>query len=86
MGRHVGVEVSINTSLNVKSPIALSPAQAIQTLVRARGMTGLIMIGEEGDAFLAWHNVDSPPKDAGRYLLQCHEEWKRESLTDVLGR
>ncbi|HXA54048.1 MAG TPA: carbamoyltransferase C-terminal domain-containing protein [Solirubrobacteraceae bacterium] len=54
MGRRVGVEVSVNTSLNVGAPIAQTPTQAIATLQRARGMDGLLMIGEDGEATLVW--------------------------------
>jgi carbamoyltransferase len=54
MGRRVGVEVSVNTSLNVGAPIAQSPEQALATLHRARGMDGLVMVGADGDAYLVW--------------------------------
>jgi len=62
MGRRVGVEVSVNTSLNVGSPMAQTPEQALQVVKRSKGMSGLIMIGAEGDAFLAWHNVRVHPR------------------------
>jgi carbamoyltransferase len=84
MGRRVGVEVSVNTSLNVGSPIAQTPVQALNVLKRSRGMTGLIMIGAEGDAFVAWHNVSDPPKDAGRQLLAWHRAWQVETATGAL--
>jgi carbamoyltransferase len=54
MGRRTGVEVSVNTSLNVGTPIAHTPEQAIATLKRARGMDGLLMIGEDQQATLVW--------------------------------
>ena len=76
MGRRVGVEVSVNTSLNVGAPIAQTPLQALETLQRSKGLHGLFMIGEEGDAFLAWHHVEAPPKDAGRALQQWIAEWR----------
>jgi carbamoyltransferase len=76
MGRRLGVEVSVNTSLNVGSPIAQTPTQALTALKRAKALTGLVMISAEGDAYLAWHSVDQPPKDAGRQIRQWHEEWK----------
>jgi len=78
LGRRVGVEVSVNTSLNVGSPIAQTPTQALAALQRAKALTGLVMISAEGDAYLAWHSVDHPPKDAGRQIQQWHEEWKSE--------
>jgi carbamoyltransferase len=76
MGRRVGVEVSVNTSLNVGAPIAQTPTQALETLQRSKGMHGLFMIAEEGDAFLAWHHIEAPPKDAGRTLNQWVAEWR----------
>src|SRR5204863_6670831 len=46
MGRRLGVEVSVNTSLNVGSPIVQTVKQALIALQRSRGMTGLIVIAE----------------------------------------
>lgn len=57
MGRRRGVEVCINTSLNVGAPIVQTPAQAVETLKRAKGMAGLLMIGADGKAFVAWHHA-----------------------------
>jgi len=54
MGRRVGVEASVNTSLNVGAPIAHTPTQAVETLKRAKGMDGLLMIGAEQQATLVW--------------------------------
>src|SRR5262249_19358344 len=68
MGKRVRVEVSVNTSLNVGSPIAQTPGQALQTLKRSKGMDGLFLFAEEGHTFLAWHNIVDPPKDAGQRL------------------
>jgi carbamoyltransferase len=79
MGRRLGVEVSVNTSLNVGGPIVQTPAQALEALRRSKGMTGLLMIGSEGEAFLAWHNITAPPKDAGRQLRAWFREWQEES-------
>jgi carbamoyltransferase len=77
MGRRLGVELAVNTSLNVGSPIVQTPAQALDALRRSRGLSGLLMIGAAGDAFLAWHNVVAPPKDAGRRLLGWHRAWQQ---------
>lgn len=84
MGRRLGVEVSVNTSLNVGSPIAQTPVQALETLKRSKGMTGLIMIGAEGQAFVVWHNVSDPLKDAGSRLLAWHRSWAAKTATEVL--
>jgi carbamoyltransferase len=54
MGRRVGVEASVNTSLNVGAPIAHTPEQAITTLKRAHGMDGLLLIGDDGQATIVW--------------------------------
>ncbi len=51
LGRHLGVEVSVNTSLNVGSPIAQTPLQAIKVLRRATGLYGLLLVGADGQAF-----------------------------------
>jgi carbamoyltransferase len=59
MGRQVGVEVSVNTSLNVGAPIAQSPAQAMATLDRASAMDGIVMVGDDGVAWLCWTSVGS---------------------------
>jgi carbamoyltransferase len=75
MGRRAGVEVLVNTSLNVGSPIAQTPEQAIQVALRAKALSALLMIAAEGDALLVWHNVDDPPKDGGRQLLAWHRAW-----------
>jgi carbamoyltransferase len=54
LGKYIGVEVSINTSLNVGSPIVQTPEQAIQIFKRTKGLDGIVMVGEEGDAFMVW--------------------------------
>jgi len=76
MGRRLGVEVSVNTSLNVGAPIAQTPVQALETLKRSRGMTGLLFVGSDGRAFVAWHQVVKPPKDAGARLRRLIEAWE----------
>ena len=76
MGRHVGVEASVNTSLNVGSPIAQTPAQAIAAMERATGLTGLLMIANEGDVLLAWHNVNAGLKDNGIQLQAWLDQWR----------
>lgn len=78
MGSRLGVEVSVNTSLNVGSPIAQSPGQALETLKRSKGMDGIMMMGKEGGVFLAWHNVQAPPKDPRR-LQGWLRRWQQET-------
>ncbi|HXA54049.1 MAG TPA: carbamoyltransferase C-terminal domain-containing protein [Solirubrobacteraceae bacterium] len=76
MGRRVGVEASVNTSLNVGAPIAHTPTQALATLERARGMDGLLMIGAEGEAMLVWLDDRAAARER---LLESVREWARES-------
>lgn len=68
MGRRIGAEISVNTSLNVSSPIVQTPEQALETLRRAKGLDGILLIGEGGDAFFAWHNIVDQFKDGGKRL------------------
>ena len=74
MGRRLGVEAAVNTSLNVASPIVQTVKQALGALQRSRGMTGLIVIAGAA-AFAAWHAVDGPVKDNGKTLRRLHSEW-----------
>jgi carbamoyltransferase len=78
LGRCIGVEVAVNTSLNVGGPIVQTPAQALQTLKRSKGMDGIMMVSDEGDFFLVWHNVLAPPKDAGKRLQEWIRAWQME--------
>jgi carbamoyltransferase len=80
MGRRCGVEVSVNTSLNVAGPIAQTPQQALEALRRSKAMDGVLLIGVKGDAWLAWHAVATPPKDGGRRLGEWMREWQAPSL------
>ena len=79
MGRRAGVEVSVNTSLNVAGPIVQTPQQALEALRRSKAMDGVLLLGEEGGAYLAWHAVDAPPKDAGRRLRRWLQQWRAET-------
>jgi carbamoyltransferase len=76
MGRRVGVEASVNTSLNVGAPIAHTPEQAIATLQRARGMDGLLMIGSDRQATLVW--LEDRAHICER-LMESVEAWVRET-------
>jgi carbamoyltransferase len=76
MGRRVGVEASVNTSLNVGAPIAHTPEQAISTLKRAKGMDGLLMIGEEGLATLVWLQDRA---EARERLMESTRGWAAET-------
>jgi carbamoyltransferase len=80
MGLRVGAEVSVNTSLNVAGPIAQTPEQALEALRRSAAMDGLLLIGVEGSAYLAWHAVATPPKDGGQRLAGWLAEWRRAAV------
>jgi carbamoyltransferase len=76
MGRRVGVEASVNTSLNVGAPIAHTPEQAISTLKRARGMDGLLMIGRNREATLVWLEDRA---DVRERLMESVRAWAYET-------
>jgi carbamoyltransferase len=62
MGRRLGVEVSVNTSLNVGSPIVQSPDQALGALRRAQALSGLVMVADTGEAWFVWHSRSECPR------------------------
>jgi carbamoyltransferase len=78
MGRRVGVEVSVNTSLNVGTPIVQAPEQALEAIRRSSGMHGLVMIAGDGAAWLAWHNVRTDYKDEGETVRTWLAEHQAE--------
>ncbi len=78
MGRRVGVEVSVNTSLNVGSPIVQTPRQALEALKRAKGMDGLFLIGDDGQCFVAWLNV--PTSSGDGKLRSWLQAWREERV------
>jgi carbamoyltransferase len=64
LGRHIGVEVSVNTSFNVAGPIAQTPQQAIDTLRRAKGLDVVLLVASDGVVTAAWHGGE---RDSGRF-------------------
>ncbi|MGA2292618.1 carbamoyltransferase C-terminal domain-containing protein [Bradyrhizobium sp.] len=72
LGRHIGVEISVNTSFNVAGPIAQTPTQAIETLRRSKGLDVVLLVADDGAVYAAWHGGD---RDSGRFtgLLS---QWK----------
>ncbi len=64
LGRHIGVEISVNTSFNVAGPIAQTPQQAIDTLRRSKGLDVVLLVAEEGTVFAAWHGGE---RNSGRF-------------------
>ena len=55
LGRRIGVEVAVNTSFNVAGPIAQTPAQALDTVRRSKGLAAVLMFSNEGPVFAALH-------------------------------
>jgi carbamoyltransferase len=82
MGRRIGAEVSVNTSLNVGAPIAQTPVHALETLKRSAGMHALFMVAESGDVFLVWHDVERGAKDGGKTLRAWIDQWSCEPAAD----
>jgi carbamoyltransferase len=80
MGRRIGAEVSVNTSLNVGAPIAQTPVHALETLKRSTGMHAVFMVAESGDVFLAWHDVKRGAKDGGTTLRAWIDEWSCDPI------
>jgi carbamoyltransferase len=76
LGRRIHVEAAVNTSLNVGTPIVQTPEQAIHALKRSKGLTAVILVGEEGAVFIAWHDIDQAPKDKGAQLQRWLDEWE----------
>jgi carbamoyltransferase len=72
LGRHIGVEISVNTSFNVAGPIAQTPRQAIETLRRSKGLDAVIMVASDGKVTAAWHGGE---RDSGRFKA-WHTDWK----------
>jgi carbamoyltransferase len=72
LGRHIGVELSVNTSFNVAGPIAQTPQQAIDTLRRSKGLDVVVLVANDGEVHAAWHGGE---RDSGRFT-GWHEAWK----------
>ena len=53
VGRLTGVEAAINTSFNVAAPIAQTPVQIRDTLLRAKGLDALFVFAEDGPVIMA---------------------------------
>ncbi len=64
LGLRIGVEMSVNTSFNVAGPIAQTPAQAIDTLRRSKGLDVVLLVADDGVVHAAWHDGE---RDSGRF-------------------
>ena len=72
LGRHIGVELSVNTSFNVAGPIAQTPQQAIDTLRRSKGLDVVVLVAGDGEVHAAWQGG---ARDSGRFT-GWNREWK----------
>jgi carbamoyltransferase len=70
LGRHIGVEISVNTSFNVAGPIAQTPRQAIDTLRRSKGLDVVLLVASDGAVSAAWHGGE---RDSGRFTAWLAE-------------
>ena len=72
LGKHIGVELSVNTSFNVAGPIAQTPSQAIDTLRRSTDLDVVVMVADDGPVYAAWHGEN---RDSGRFTAWL-AQWK----------
>src|SRR5262249_27337146 len=77
LGRRIGVEIAVSTSFNVAGPIAQTPAQAIDTLRRAKGMDGVFMFSAEGPAVMIW--IKEPRNGGGGRIRKWLADWQLET-------
>ena len=74
LGRRIGVEMSVNTSFNIAGPIAQTPAQAIDTLRRSKGLDVVLLVSNDGVVHAAWHDGE---RDSGRFTGWL-SAWKKQ--------
>ncbi len=77
LGRRIGVEVAVNTSFNVAGPIAQTPAQALHTLRRSKGLDAVLMVAADGPVFAALHG--GAGGEGGARFRQWLAEWQAET-------
>jgi carbamoyltransferase len=77
LGRRTGVEVAVNTSFNVAGPIAQTPAQALDTLRRSKGLDAVLMYSQEGPVFAALHGGTA--QSGGNRFRQWLAAWQAET-------
>jgi carbamoyltransferase len=77
LGRHIGVEVAVNTSFNVAGPIAQTPRQALATLRRSKGLDAVLMVSADGPVFAALHGGTGGA--GGARFRQWLTDWQRET-------
>jgi len=63
--------MSVNTSFNIAGPIVQTPAQAIDTLRRAKGLDAVLLVADDGVTYAAWQ--DQPERSRFTGLLSAWE-------------
>ena len=78
MGKYTGVEISVNTSLNVGTPIVQTPKQALEALRKSKGMHGIIFISDPSS------ESEKPDKSRDIYIAwdTCHD--KKSKLNNIV--
>ena len=82
LGRRTGVEVAVNTSLNVGAPIAQTPAHALTALRRANGMDGVFLFSDEGPVLLAWPK--QPRTGVAGRIREWLRDWHHETCASAI--
>jgi len=82
LGRRTGVEVAVNTSLNVGTPIAQTPAHALTALRRANGMDGVFLFSDEGPVLLAWPK--QPRTGVAGRIREWLRDWHHETCASAI--
>ncbi|MFK7823577.1 MAG: carbamoyltransferase C-terminal domain-containing protein [Oligoflexales bacterium] len=75
-----GMEMLINTSFNVGSPIVQTLEQAVSTLQRSKGIDALICRTDSGQVWLAYDKQRSEIKDSGSKLCKLIRLWRYHKL------
>ncbi len=79
MGREVRLEIVINTSLNVRTPIASTVEQAIETFLRAPNLDCLVVVDDSVDAWIVAHAQPSTRRSED--VLAFIDRRRRASIT-----
>ena len=75
LGRHIGVEMSVNTSFNVAGPIAQNPSPGDRDPAPLKGLDVVLMVASDGAVTAAWHGGE---RDSGRFTGWL-AEWKAKT-------
>ena len=76
MGHWNGVEMLVNTSFNVGSPIVQTLEQGVSTLRRSKGINALVCRTNCGRLWLAYDRQKDEIKDGGTKLCKLIHQWQ----------